>query len=140
MKTTPPGSVFGWEPEIALDDAYRASLVDLYCIDEGTSRALSKALKTRDQGETYYYGTAWYLDYVLLTANSWAGPIGKFRLTLDKGDPDSVISVCMDGIKKTSPTTFVVEKNDYTPDRDLRVLLVQKNPNRIIVEHFVHSS
>ncbi len=124
----PPGSVFGWEPEIPLDDEYRAGLVQAYCIDEGTSRAMSKALKIEDQNETMYYGTAWYLDYVLRTANSWAGPIAKFRLTVDKVDPANVISLCMDGIKKTGPTTFVVEKTDYTPERDLRILLVEKNP------------
>ncbi|MFM7446480.1 MAG: DUF4424 family protein, partial [Tabrizicola sp.] len=71
------------------------------------------------------YGTAWNLSYVLRTANSWAGPIGKFTLTLDKGDPKNVISLCADGVKKTGPTTFVIEKTDYTPDRDLEVLIVQ---------------
>lgn len=123
----PPGSVFGWEPDAAPDDSYRAVLEDEYCIDEGTSRAMSKALKITDQGETMYYGTAWYLDYVLRTANSWAGPIGKFRLTVDKGDTKNVVSLCMDGLKKTGPTTFMVEKTDYTPERDLRVLLIAGN-------------
>jgi hypothetical protein len=123
----PPGSVFGWEPEVAPDDSYRADVTQTYCIDEGTSQAMSKALKTLDQGETNYYGTAWYLDYVLRTANSWAGPIGKFRLTLDKGDPKNVVTLCMDGIKKVGPTTFVVEKTDYTPERDLRILLIAGN-------------
>ena len=83
------------------------------------------ALKNPD-GEDYgSYGTSWHISYVLRTANSWAGPIGKFTLTLDKGDPKNVISLCADGVKKTGPTTFVVEKTDYTPDRDLEVLVVQ---------------
>jgi hypothetical protein len=27
-------------------------------------------------------------------------------------------------VEKTGPTTFVVEKTDYTPDRDLEILIV----------------
>lgn len=67
------------------------------------------------------HGTAWNISYVLRTANSWAGPIGMFTLTLDKGVPGTMISVCADGVKKT----FVVEKTDHSPDRDLEVLIVQ---------------
>ena len=55
---------------------------------------------------------------------------GKFSLTLDKGDPKNVISLCADGVKKTGPTTFVVEKTDYSPDRDLEVLIVQPMPQQ----------
>ena len=43
------------------------------------------------------------------TANGWAGPIGKFRLTLDKGAAENVISLCADGVRETGPTTFVIE-------------------------------
>jgi hypothetical protein len=62
---------------------------------------------------------------VLRTANSWAGPIGKFRLTLDKGAAENVISLCADGLKKTGPTTFVMEKANFTPTSDLEILLAK---------------
>ena len=39
-----------------------------------------------------------------------------------------MISLCADGVKKTGPTTFVVEKTNYTPDRDLEVLVVVPLP------------
>lgn len=71
------------------------------------------------------YGISYNISYVLRTANSWAGPIGKFKLTLDKGDPGNVISLCAEGVKKIGPTTFVIEKSDYTPDRDLEIMIVQ---------------
>lgn len=121
----PPGGLFYWsEPP----EEYQQTLVDQYCIDAGTSKAMAKVLKS-PEGEDYgNYGTAYYLSYVLRTANSWAGPIGRFSLTLDKGDPGNVISLCADGVKKTGPTTFVIEKTDYTPDRDLEVLVVQPMP------------
>jgi hypothetical protein len=31
----------------------------------------------------------------------------------------------MDGVKKTGATTFRVEKKDFEPDKDLRVLVIE---------------
>lgn len=121
----PPGGLFYWsEPP----EDYQQALVDQYCIDAATSRAMAKALESPGGDEYGNYGTAFYLSYVLRTANSWAGPIGRFSLTLDKGDPGNVISLCAEGVRKTGPTTFVIEKTDYTPGRDLEVLVVQPMP------------
>ncbi|WP_374646466.1 DUF4424 family protein [Tabrizicola sp.] len=121
----PPGGLFYWsEPP----EDYQQTLVEQYCIDAGTSKAMAKALKNPGGEDHGNYGTAYYLSYVLRTANSWAGPIGRFSLTLDKGDPGNVISLCAEGVRKTGPTTFVIEKTDYTPDRDLEVLVVQPMP------------
>lgn len=121
----PPGGLFYWADP---PEDYQTYLVDQYCIDAGTSMAITKALANPQGDEFGNYGTSWNISYVLRTANSWAGPIGKFSLTLDKGDPGNVISLCADGVKKTGPTTFVIEKTDYTPDRDLEVLVVQPMP------------
>jgi hypothetical protein len=43
---------------------------------------------------------------VLKTGANWAGPIGDFRLTLNKGDPKALISFCETGVVKTGPTTL----------------------------------
>ena len=118
----PPGGLFYWSDP---PEEYQARLAEDYCIDQGTARAIARTLKN-PQGEEYGdYGTAYYLSYVLRTANSWAEPIGRFTLTLDKGAPENVISLCAEGVRKTGPTTFVIEKTDYTPDRDLEILVVQ---------------
>jgi hypothetical protein len=66
--------------------------------------------------------------YILRTAASWKGPIGHFRLTIDKGSPKSVVSLCIGEIRKTGPTIFVFEKDDYVPERDLVILMVDR-PN-----------
>lgn len=121
----PPGGLFMWSDP---PEDYQTALTDQYCIDAGTSKAMAKVLQNPQGDEFGNYGTAYYLSYVLRTANSWAGPIGKFTLTLDKGDPGNVISLCAEGVKKTGPTTFVVEKTNYAPDRDLEVLIVQPMP------------
>ncbi|MBA3908370.1 MAG: hypothetical protein C0524_00500 [Rhodobacter sp.] len=121
------GGIFGWAHP---PEDYMQPVADQYCIDEGTSRALVKALAQEPvDGETYSTGMSWNIAYVLRTASSWSGPIGRFKLTIDKGDPGNIVSLCADGIKKTGPTTFVMEKTDYTPDRDLHILIVQPLEN-----------
>jgi hypothetical protein len=115
------GGIFGWSHP---PEEYQQYAVDQYCIDEGTSKALVKALKQEPaDGEAYSMGMAWNIAYVLRTANSWAGPIGRFKLTIDKGDARNILSLCADGIKKTGPTTFVMEKTDFTPMQDLQILI-----------------
>ena len=117
----PSGGVFGWSDP---PEDYAQPVAELYCIDEGTSKALVKALAQPAQdGVVYSTGLSWNIAYVLRTANSWAGPIGRFRLTVDKGDTRNIVSLCADGIRKTGPTTFVLEKTNYTPDRDLDILI-----------------
>jgi hypothetical protein len=117
-----PGSLYGWSDP---PEDYAAAEVAQYCIDAGTSKAMEKALNwTGKDGQVYSGGWAVYIGYVLRTANSWSGPIGKFRLTIDKGKPGNVVSLCADGIRKTGPTTFVMEKTDYVPVRDLEILVV----------------
>ena len=117
----PPGGLFSWTDP---PEEYQGSLLETHCIDAGTSKALVKALKNPEGSDYGDFGTAYFISYVLRTANSWAGPIGSFRLTIDKGNPDNIVSLCADGVKKTGPTTFVVEKTNYTPDRDLEILVV----------------
>jgi hypothetical protein len=115
------GGVFGWSHP---PEDYMLTVRDQYCIDDGTSRALVKALAQDPvDGEVYSMGMSWNIAYVLRTANSWAGPIKRFRLTLDKGAPENIISLCAEGIRKTGPTTFVMEKTDYVPERDLEILI-----------------
>lgn len=123
----PPGGLFGWSHPPADADALATQAQ--YCIDDGTSRAMVKRLTVTDaNGDSYVLGTAHFIDYVLRTANSWAGPIGTFRLTVDKGAAENIVSLCADGLKKTGPTTFVMEKTDYTPKDDLRILIVKPFP------------
>ncbi|OIQ06434.1 MAG: hypothetical protein AUK60_07835 [Rhodobacteraceae bacterium CG2_30_10_405] len=125
----PSGGLFGWQDPPTEDDML--SQVARYCVDAGTSRAMAMATGALDPtavgdplGGAWSMGMAWNIEYVLRTANSWAGPIGRFRLTLDKGGKGNVISLCADGIRKTGPTTFVMEKTDFTPSRDLEILVV----------------
>ena len=55
------------------------------------------------------------------------GPVKDFRLVVDKGRPDRVVSFCLENLKRISPTAFEMRAVDYTPTRDLKVLTIGKN-------------
>jgi hypothetical protein len=119
----PSGGLFAWTHPA--DDEYDWEFVASYCIDEGTSKAMAKTTEIiGDDGQTYSNGVVYDISYVLKTANSWAGPIEKFRLTVDKGAPENVLSFCGEGVKKTGPTTFVMEKANYAPAGDLSIMVL----------------
>jgi hypothetical protein len=64
------------------------------------------------------------ISYVLKTGANWAGPIKDFHLVVDKGQPDRIVSFCGDGVKKISPTAFELRATDFTPARDLNIIIV----------------
>jgi len=108
--------------------------IRMYSVDDATQRAFLKkvahndnqSLKNPDQplkpGEVFYDNH--YITYILTSAKSWQGPIGTFRLTIDKGDVKNIVSLSMPGIQKTGPTTFSVEKKNFVPERDLDVMFI----------------
>jgi hypothetical protein len=66
------------------------------------------------------------ISYVLKAGANWAGPIKDFRLVVDKGKPDRLLAFCGDSVKKISPTAFEIRATDFTPDKDLKILIVGK--------------
>ena len=51
---------------------------------------------------------------MLTTGGNWAvGTIGKFKLTVDKGDPKALVSFCGDNVKKIGPTTFEMTADGF---------------------------
>lgn len=94
----------------------------LYCIDSSTAAGLARRIAAAAPREMPGYARASELAYILTTANNWSGPIRHFRLTLDKGDPNIIISLCAQGLRKVTPTRFELEATDYVPKTDLKVL------------------
>ncbi len=118
------GSVGG-----ALEPAYRegdAEHLQHYCIDRAFLNAFDRKLAVQQQAEpgTMGYGETW-LSYVLSSGRNWKGPIGQFRLVVDKGRADNMVSFCMDGVKKITPTQFEVRRTNFEPAGDLDVLIVE---------------
>lgn len=94
-----------------------------YCMDEAFERAVLKAAKESPDGYPRLYETR--ISYVLTTGGNWAtGTIGKFKLTIDKGAPEKLVSFCGEGVRKTGPTTFEMTADDYSPERDIDVLIL----------------
>ena len=99
-------------------------LFDEACIDD----SFAAGARRRMAGTEMDMLGATILRYVLVTANNWRGPIGRFRLTVDKGSTDAIVSLCRDGIRKTGPTSFEWEGFDFRPDRDLTLLFLAPLP------------
>jgi hypothetical protein len=103
--------------------------VNRYCVDEAFLRGYDRKryLPSGEPNDLYFPVENW-IGYTLSPGANWRGPIGRFRLTVDKGYADRLVSLCMDGLKKISPTRFEVIKTNYEPVRDLDVLFVFLTP------------
>lgn len=97
--------------------------VDKWCVDQSFLAGVDKRLGAGTEDNPVYYGETW-LGYVLSSGANWAGPIKDFRLVVDKGATDKLVSFCMDGVKKIGPTRFEVVKKDFEPASDLNILIL----------------
>jgi hypothetical protein len=87
-----------------------------YCVDEAFEAAGRKLDVTRTQER--------WISYILKTGANWAGPIGDFRLVVDKGAAENLVSFCGQDVKKISPTQFEMRAKKFTPRHDLHVLIL----------------
>lgn len=101
-------------------------LAAAFCVDHPFLAAYDRRIygksKRPDPGITIVQ--SWF-GYVLKSGANWKGPIKKFRMVVDKGRPENLVSFCMDGVRKISPTQFEVVKTDFEPTKDLNVLLIE---------------
>jgi len=91
------------------------------CIEDGFLAALDRRLAGR--GGDPDYAEVW-LQYLLRPGANWAGPIGDFRLVVDKGDPRSIVSFCGTGVRRLDDRRFEVRYRNFVPDRDLDILII----------------
>ena len=119
------GSVGGNLDKRARGEAFFAGHTRTYCFDDAFLAAFDhrQARTAGGQGNPGYMEH--WLSYILKSGSNWRGPIGSFRLVVDKGAPDNLTSFCMDGVKKISPTRFEVVKRNFEPRRDLDILIVE---------------
>jgi hypothetical protein len=64
------------------------------------------------------------IEYVLTTGANWSGPIKNFRLVVDKGSPDNLVSFCGQDVRKIGPTQFEVRTSNFVPTSNLSVLIL----------------
>ncbi|TIT66594.1 MAG: DUF4424 domain-containing protein [Mesorhizobium sp.] len=95
-----------------------------YCMDDAFENAVRKAAKDNPDGYPKFYESR--IAYILTTGGNWAaGTIGKFKLTVDKGNPKALVSFCGDNVKKVGPTSFEMTAKDFYPEHDIDILLLE---------------
>ena len=111
------GSIFG-DPAMTSSEAGNEAAAR-YCTDDafwaGARRMQSRGLHLSET----------WVDYILTTGANWAEPIGEFRLVVDKGSSRSLVSFCGEDVRKISSTRFEIRRRDFTPSRDLSVLILR---------------
>ena len=95
-----------------------------FCTDREFLAALDRMAAREGQSGGGFL-TEQRLRYILTTGGNWRSPIGDFRLVVDKGRPENIVSFCGTGLTRISPTQFEMRRRNWRPDRDLAVLIVQ---------------
>ncbi len=126
------GSVGGSLEQNQRKDKSFQQYADYYCMDKAFLRGFDKrrytGKKDEDGNEIGSMYVETWLDYVLKSGANWKGPIKNFRLVVDKGAAKNLLSMCMSGVKKISPTQFEVVKRNFEPTKDINILIVQFAP------------
>lgn len=104
---------------------------DKWCTDASFLNGIKRRQERAKPGHNLFVGETW-LGYILSSGANWRGPIGKFRLVVDKEDPETLVSFCMNGVKKISPTQFEVVKTNFEPTGDLDILIA--HPHEVNLE------
>jgi hypothetical protein len=107
---------------------FQSEQVDMYkkkyCLDRDFIESAARARKAAKMG--YAPFTEERIEYILSTGANWSGPIRDFRLVVDKGTPDNLVSFCGDGVKKIAPTQFEMRKANFTPRGNFAVLILKR--------------
>ncbi|MEO9297640.1 DUF4424 domain-containing protein [Devosia alba] len=100
-----------------------------YCTDAGFVSAVRKTLVNPDEPWSAPFSESW-ISYILTTGGNWGGNgIEKFRLVIDKGDPKNLVSFCGEGVRKIGPTTFEMVKENFWPQQELSILILNRLPD-----------
>jgi hypothetical protein len=97
-----------------------------YCFDGDFLASVERARKAAKTESAPF--TEERIEYILKTGANWSGPIRDFRLVVDKGAGDSLVSFCGEGVKKIAPTQFEMQKRDFTPEGNFSLLILKKIP------------
>jgi len=115
------GSILAY-PELRSDAATR-QMIDDYCVEPSFIAAVDRLAARGTEERPVLIGDQ-RIRYILTTGGNWRSPIGDFRLVVDKGRPENLISFCGSGLTRLSPTQFEMRRRNWRPDRDLAVLIL----------------
>ncbi|HXJ89420.1 MAG TPA: DUF4424 family protein [Candidatus Binatia bacterium] len=91
-----------------------------------------KELKTKVEQRQEPGLALWWrgLQYILTTANNWAGPIKHFHMQIDSDSTDDILLTCMPSIRQTAPAHYELDASDFHPDRNLAIVILQPHQNQ----------
>jgi hypothetical protein len=126
------GSVGGMMEKSSRKDNYFQDYKASFCIDKSFIAAFDKrrysGKKDAEGNEPDSFYVESWLDYVLKSGANWKGPIKDFRMVVDKGKAENLVSFCMTGVKKISPTQFEIRKTNFEPTKDINIVIVRWAP------------
>lgn len=91
-----------------------------YCVEPAILSTLRRSAKG-DSGPRYSEN---WIEYILVTGGNWKKPIGEFRLVVDKGTPQTLVSFCGEGVRKIGPMTFEMRRHNWRPQKNLSILFL----------------
>ncbi|MGZ8283863.1 MAG: DUF4424 family protein, partial [Allosphingosinicella sp.] len=94
-----------------------------FCIDSDFLGAVDRIARRR--GSEYPTIPEHWVSYILTTGAGWRSPNGAFRLVVDKGEPQNLVSFCGEGVRRIGPTQFEMRRRNWRPDRNLDVLFLR---------------
>ena len=95
-----------------------------YCVDAAFLAAVDR-MAARSTSESPALLRERTIGYILTTGAGWRSPIRDFRLVVDKGRPENIVSFCGEGLRRIGPTQFEMRRRNWRPDRDLNVLIIE---------------
>lgn len=95
-----------------------------YCTDADFSRVAGGRLAAARSSDMPYLDET-RVSFALNRSSGWTNAIRSFRLVVDKGDNDAVVSFCGSGIRRIAANQFEFTARNFTPDREINVLIVK---------------
>jgi len=101
-----------------------------YCFNYEFLAALERARKATESK----FGAPYAEQRIEFAHKTWVNglgtPVKEFRLTVDKGSPDNLVSFCGEEATKISETKSQMFKSDYRPDGIFGVLFLKRLPQQ----------
>ena len=65
------------------------------------------------------------IQYIVTTANNWAGPIGSFKLSILPDAASDIVLTCQQGLKRVAPARYEFSRTSFRPDKELDIMILQ---------------
>jgi hypothetical protein len=96
-----------------------------YCLKTASLRAVDRMLAAGGQNSPLAQTK---INYILRPGRAPRRPIRQFRLVVDKGRAENIVSFCGGVVRRIGPTQYEMRRTNWRPDYDLQVLILSPAP------------